>query len=122
MLRPNAARQARRFHLTRVAAYIDGFNLYHGLRSKHGRKYLWLDFELVVTRLLKPYQELTVVRYFTASVRDDAPALARRSSYLGALAAHAPRSTSASAASRRRTSAASAAVLPGGPTRRRRPT
>jgi uncharacterized LabA/DUF88 family protein len=44
-----------------------------------------------VTRLLKPYQELTVVRYFTASVRNDAPALARQSSYLGALGAHAPR-------------------------------
>jgi len=46
----------------------------------------------VVTRPLKPYQELVVVRYFTASVRNDAPALARQSSYLGALDAHARRS------------------------------
>ncbi len=91
MLRPTLVGRQGGFHLTRVAAYIDGFNLYHGLRSKHGHKYLWLDLELLVTKLLKPHQELAVVRYFTASVRNDAPALARQSSYLGALAAHAPR-------------------------------
>lgn len=91
MLRPTLAGRQGGFHLTRVAAYIDGFNLYHGLRSKHGHKYLWLDLELLVTKLLKPHQELAVVRYFTASVRNDAPALARQSSYLGALDAHAPR-------------------------------
>ncbi|MDA8046382.1 MAG: NYN domain-containing protein [Actinomycetota bacterium] len=91
MLRPTLAGRQGGFHLTRVAAYIDGFNLYHGLRSKHGHKYLWLDLELLVTKLLKPHQELAVVRYFTASVRNDAPTLARESSYLGALGAHAPR-------------------------------
>ena len=91
MLRPTLAGRQGGFHLTRVAAYIDGFNLYHGLCSKHSHKYLWLDLELLVTKLLKPHQELAVVRYFTASVRNDAPALARQSSYLGALDAHAPR-------------------------------
>lgn len=29
--------------MARVAAYIDGFNLYHGLKARLGRKYLWLD-------------------------------------------------------------------------------
>jgi uncharacterized LabA/DUF88 family protein len=91
MLRHRLADRQGGSHLSTVAAYVDGFNLYHGLRSKHGRKYLWLDLEVVVTRLLKPDQELAVVRYFTARVRDDAPALARQSSYLGALDAHAPR-------------------------------
>lgn len=26
-----------------VIAYVDGFNLYHGLHDKYGRRYLWLD-------------------------------------------------------------------------------
>jgi len=37
----------------RVAAYIDGFNLYFGIR-KHGRRHLWLDLEGLVRSLLKP--------------------------------------------------------------------
>ena len=27
----------------RVAVYVDGFNLYYGLRSKGWRRYYWLD-------------------------------------------------------------------------------
>jgi hypothetical protein len=27
----------------RVVLYIDGFNLYYGLHSMFGRRYLWLD-------------------------------------------------------------------------------
>jgi len=26
-----------------VAACIDGFNLYYGMKSKYRRKYMWLD-------------------------------------------------------------------------------
>jgi uncharacterized LabA/DUF88 family protein len=72
----------------RVAAYVDGFNLYHGLKAKHGRRLLWLDLEALVTSLLKPGQQLEMLKYFTASVRDDPAALARQAAYLGALAAH----------------------------------
>jgi hypothetical protein len=68
-----------------VVAYVDGFNLYHGLRARYGRRYLWLDLQALVTRLLKPAQRLVAVRYFTASVRNDPLALARQSAYLGAL-------------------------------------
>jgi len=68
-----------------VALYIDGFNLYHGLKSKHGRKFLWLDLEAVAQRLLRPGQQLVAVRYFTASVRNDPPAQARQNAYIGAL-------------------------------------
>ena len=71
--------------MTKVAVYIDGFNLYNGLRSKHGRKYLWLDLGTVATRLLKSDQELVGVRYFTASVRDDPAAQRRERMFLGAL-------------------------------------
>ena len=71
--------------MTEVLAYIDGFNLYHGLREKHGRRYLWLDLEMLVRRLLRQGQVLSGVKYFTASVRNDPPALARQNAYIGAL-------------------------------------
>ncbi len=70
-----------------VAVYIDGFNLYHGLKSKSSRKFLWLDVSAVAERLLRPGQQLVAVRYFTASVRNDPPAQARQNAYIGALRA-----------------------------------
>jgi len=74
--------------LGRVAGYVDGFNLYHGMRGRFGRKWLWLDVEALV-RLLQPEQgELSLVRYFTAGVRDDPGAAARQTRYLNGLIAH----------------------------------
>jgi uncharacterized LabA/DUF88 family protein len=70
-----------------VIAYVDGFNLYHGLHDKYRRRYLWLDLERLVQRL-RPRDQLIAVRYFTAMVRDDPPALARQRTYLDALSAH----------------------------------
>jgi len=70
-----------------VAAYIDGYNLYHGVRQ-NGRRYLWLDLEGLVRSLLKPEQRLVAVRYFTARRRHDPPAEHRQQTYLNALAAH----------------------------------
>jgi hypothetical protein len=72
----------------RVAAYVDGFNLYHGLKEKHGRRYLWLDLQALVASLLKPGQRLEKVRYFTARVRNEPAALACQATYLHALGAH----------------------------------
>jgi uncharacterized LabA/DUF88 family protein len=68
--------------------FIDGFNLYHGLKQKHGRKYLWLDLEALATSLLKPDQHLVSIKYFTARVRNDPQAEQRQSDYLDALSAH----------------------------------
>lgn len=69
----------------RVAAYIDGFNLYFGLHER-GRRYLWLDLEALTQSLLRPHQQLVAVRYFTARVRNDPPAEQRQQTYLDALA------------------------------------
>ena len=52
----------------RVAAYIDGFNLYYGLRSKGWQRYYWVDLNLLVGKLLRPMQQLEVIRYFTTRV------------------------------------------------------
>ncbi len=52
----------------RVAVYIDGFNLYYGLKSKDWRRYYWLDVQKLARTLLRPNQTLAFVRYFTARV------------------------------------------------------
>jgi len=67
-----------------VIAYVDGFNLYHGLHAKYRRRYLWLDLEHL-TRRIRPRDRIIAVRYFTALVRDDPAALARQQTYLEAL-------------------------------------
>lgn len=49
--------------MVRVAVYVDGFNLYFGLRERYGRKYLWLDLQVLAASLLRPGQSLERVRY-----------------------------------------------------------
>jgi hypothetical protein len=72
-----------------VIAYVDGFNLYHGLHQAYGRRYLWLDLEHLVQRV-RPRDQILAVRYFTAEVRDDPDGLARQRAYQAALKAHRP--------------------------------
>lgn len=76
--------------MDRVKAYVDGFNLYYGMKDKHGRQYLWLDIEAFVRRLVKPSQNLVAVEYFTARVRNKPDSEQRQATYLDALAAHSP--------------------------------
>ncbi|MFI9388886.1 NYN domain-containing protein [Kutzneria sp. NPDC052558] len=73
--------------MARVIAYIDGFNLYHGLRAKYRHRYLWLNLEHLIQRL-RPNDEIVLIRYFTALVLDDDPAILRQQNYLNALKAH----------------------------------
>lgn len=69
-----------------VVAYIDGFNLYYGMRSRYGRRHLWLDpVELV--RKLRPHDQIGLVRYFTAIVRGNASAAHNQLDYLDAMTA-----------------------------------
>ena len=72
-----------------VIAYVDGFNLYHGLHQAYGRRYLWLDLQHLVQRL-RPHDQILAVRYFTAEVKDDPDGLARQRTYLAALRANSP--------------------------------
>ena len=58
--------------VTRTAVYIDGFNLHYGLRSKRWARYYWLDVHLLAENLLRPCQELSAVRYFSAPLLSDA--------------------------------------------------
>lgn len=52
----------------RVVAYVDGFNLYHGVHSFSGRRDLWLDLAGLLSSLLRPGQSLVEINYFTAPV------------------------------------------------------
>lgn len=74
--------------MSRVMVYVDGFNLYFGLRSKGWRKYYWLDLHALATALLKPGQTLEGVHYFTSRIRANGrnvPDMQRQTSYLEAL-------------------------------------
>ncbi len=44
--------------MNRVVAYVDGFNLYFGLKEGYGRRYHWLDLQRLVADLLQPDQQL----------------------------------------------------------------
>ena len=75
--------------MQRVAVYIDGFNLYYGLRPRAGGRYYWLDLRRLAENLLRPDQHLVVIRYFTAGVfpePGDPDKPTRQNTYLDALA------------------------------------
>ena len=55
--------------IERVAVYIDGLNLYNGLREAGLVRFLWLDLVAFATNLLRPHQTLTKVNYYTAHVK-----------------------------------------------------
>ena len=58
----------QRVFIQRVMVYVDGFNLYFGLKSKGWKRYYWLDLRLLSGNLLQADQRLAGVRYFTARV------------------------------------------------------
>jgi uncharacterized LabA/DUF88 family protein len=71
----------------RVGVYIDGFNLYYGVRAATGRRLLWLDVEKLARELLRPGQRLERVTYFTSRVRTPPASHLRQTTYLEALLA-----------------------------------
>jgi len=58
--------------MKRVMGYIDGFNLFFGMRDSGLRRYYWLDPEALIQNLLKPGQQLAGVRYFSARISPSA--------------------------------------------------
>ncbi|MCM2273355.1 MAG: NYN domain-containing protein [Candidatus Didemnitutus sp.] len=73
----------------RVIAYVDGFNLFFGLKSKGWKQFYWLDVHRAALALLRSGQRLVEVKYFTSRVSSahGDPAQARRQAiYLEALA------------------------------------
>ena len=57
--------------MRRTISYIDGFNLYYGLRENGWRRLYWLNLQALSIHLLRPDQVLVATKYFTSIV--DAP-------------------------------------------------
>jgi uncharacterized LabA/DUF88 family protein len=80
-----------------VVTYIDGFNLYFGIRwqaMKEGTpeapdplwySYLWLDLERMCRRMLTDRQDLTSIKYFTAPIIGSKSKQQRQNAYLDAI-------------------------------------
>jgi len=69
----------------RVVVYIDGFNLYFGLRESGWQRYYWLDLCRLAENILPPNTVVTGVRYFSARVSSPPDKQERQSDYLDAL-------------------------------------
>lgn len=54
----------------KASVYVDGFNLYYGLKyyERHGKRYRWLDLAALCRQEL-PQHTVTRIRYFTALVK-----------------------------------------------------
>lgn len=69
----------------RVIAYIDGFNLYFGLKDKGWRQYYWLNIKVLCQSLLRSPQHLIMVKYFTSRITEPPDKRKRQSTFLEAL-------------------------------------
>lgn len=69
----------------RVIAYIDGFNLYFGLKSAGWKRFYWLNLQAMAQNLLKPQQELVFTKYFTSRVSYPADKERRQATFIEAL-------------------------------------
>jgi uncharacterized LabA/DUF88 family protein len=69
----------------RVIAYVDGFNLYFGMKQSGHNDILWLDIQKLILNLLRPNQELLFTKYFTSRIRNDPPKEKRQKAYIEAL-------------------------------------
>ena len=72
----------------RAMVYIDGYNLYYGMKSAYGRRYKWLNLQAFAESLLRPGVKLVRVKYFTAVTKDITGPKQRQEIYLKALQAH----------------------------------
>jgi len=69
----------------RVIVYVDGFNLYFGMKEAGYENCKWLNIDKLVTNLLKPNQELKQIKYFTSRVGNNPEKQKRQTTYIEAL-------------------------------------
>lgn len=70
---------------SRVIAYVDGFNLYFGMKSSGLSAGYWLNIPLLLTRYLLPSERLVLTKYFTSRISGPSDKVARQNEYLDAL-------------------------------------
>jgi len=69
----------------RVVVYIDGFNLYFGLKSKGWKNYYWLDVYKLAKNILTKEQTLVCVKYFTSRISFPPEKVKRQGTFIEAL-------------------------------------
>ena len=69
----------------RVIVYVDGFNLYFGMREAGFDKSRWLNIRKLVENLLNAGQELVQIKYFTSRVSNSPEKQKRQTTYIEAL-------------------------------------
>ena len=83
----------------RAIVYIDGYNLYFGLRAstvkrpgykKLPKKYYWLNVQKLSERIIKD-NALVAVKYFTARIKGDPDKLNRQNAFLSAIQLYCPK-------------------------------
>jgi len=70
----------------KVSVYIDGFNLYFGMKQSGFRRFYWLDIHKLAMSFLKPDQRLIDVKYFTARISGPEDKRIRQNTFLEAVA------------------------------------
>jgi hypothetical protein len=55
--------------MSRIIGYIDGYNLYNGLRDRNWRQFYWLDPHKLIESLAPRQGIVTSAKYFTARVK-----------------------------------------------------
>lgn len=73
---------------SRVIVYIDGYNLYYGLKEAFHGKYKWLDLQALANSFLQEGMELVAVKYFTAITKSNNNTRKRQEIFLKALKVH----------------------------------
>ena len=71
--------------MQKVITYIDGFNLYFGLKEKGWKRYYWLNLVTLAKSLLKPGQTLQEVKYFTSRISVPPEKANRQNEFIEAL-------------------------------------
>jgi len=71
--------------MQRVITYIDGYNLYYGLREKGWKRFYWLNLQKLAGQFLKQDQTLIETKYFTTVVKYPNDKRRRQQVYLEAI-------------------------------------
>lgn len=71
--------------INRVIVYIDGFNLYFGMKDAGFNQCKWLDINKLIHTYLTANQQLVAIKYFTSRVTNNPQKQRRQTIYIEAL-------------------------------------
>lgn len=71
--------------MEKVIAYIDGYNLYYGLRHQGWKRFYWLNLQKLSEQFLRSDQILVKTKYFTTIVKQPDDKRLRQQVFLEAL-------------------------------------